>query len=318
IQESIAYLKKITAALDYPLVGNGMNNYLLPTSFGTIRPTALVPTSMDAGDIRQDKASIIIGVQGLLDFPAKLIADRINIARSRLGLSPHEQWLGAEAISLQIEAEGIRGQQLTPLALACWLQHVENLELFISKLKSKLSKSSCTSSYKNNKSIRIGVPAILGSSYGSKQVHLIEAELQCPVFEIPVGQPTLPGIRLYQLLLDYVKGQGIRVQMGVPVISISSGSGTNYKVTIGTPGKPVAYGANYLVIATGGSPGASLAGQEVPLEGMAAIAKVQPNLMIVGRALGGYDPAIEKNGLGVALATGYFAGKKIAEGESCQ
>lgn len=51
VQESINYFLQLTKELGYPYQGDMKTNYLLPTTFGTVRPTGLVPATMDKGDV---------------------------------------------------------------------------------------------------------------------------------------------------------------------------------------------------------------------------------------------------------------------------
>jgi glycerol-3-phosphate dehydrogenase subunit B len=80
--------EQIAAALEwfrariapYRYVGDLTHNFLLPTAAGSAKPSALVPETMAAGDLRGNGRVAVVGLRGLKDFfPAYAAA---NLARS--------------------------------------------------------------------------------------------------------------------------------------------------------------------------------------------------------------------------------------------
>ena len=343
IKESIAYFRQLTKSMGYAYQGGGIKNYLLATGMGTVRPAALVPETMAEGDVREPGNVLVLGFRELIDFHPKLIADRLNLIRSQW-LKVAGKWSG-KMLSLGIDTLGT----VSPLKVARWLENDGHLDEFISVIKDIVPVNT-----------KLGLPAILGSHYSTDIFRRIRDSLGCPVFEIPFGQPTVSGLRLYNLLLAYVKQCGVRVQLGLPVFKVEINTDCSAEVLVNTPGRPTGFGCRQLIIATGGLYGKGLACTargikesilDLPvIDGTAAsgmstdwnffdrtrhpystvgvvvdrdlrpVAVSGPvnnftNIKVVGRSLAGYDPVIEKNGLGVALATGFAAGKAVAGGD---
>lgn len=336
IMESITYFKKITQEMGYPYFGDGTTNYFMPTGMGNVRPTALIGPTMADGDVTKAGERLIVGFNQLSDFYPRLIADKMNLMRSRL--NNNGTW---KSVTIDLEFDRV----LSTLDLARWLEVEENFHKFIQKIKGIITPN-----------ISLGLPAVLGTNYSSALFQKIINELQCPVFEIPVGQPTLSGVRLYNMMLDYVKKVGVQVRLGVPVIQIDVKKEKGMTVILKTPGRNTKVSCAKLVMATGGvynkglmsnQNGISESIMNLPVisketnnytndklitcqqqpyafAGVSVAADLRPviagkvpdehrNIWVVGRSLAGYDPVVEKSGLGVAIATGYIVGSYLAE-----
>ena len=339
LEDSISYFLELAGKMGYPFQGDGRTNYLLPTGFGTVRPTALVPATMAMGDIRAEGDVLVLGFEELTDFHPRLITDRLNLIRSRLNLKG--KW-SSRMLSL-----GSTGQGISPLKAAKWLENKHNLDQFINRIKQGLQGET-----------KVALPAILGVDYSCDIFHAVTESLGCPVFEIPFGQPTVSGVRLNNMLLCYVKQRGVKVQLGSPVLKAEPVK-DHLKVLVDTPGRATAYTCQHLVIATGGVYGKGLTvasgGIKENILGLPVVNGIGLNWQtpgnrflewskclyngvgvaveqdlrpivdsgererfngewVVGRSLAGYDPIAEKSGLGVALATGFAAGKALAGG----
>jgi glycerol-3-phosphate dehydrogenase subunit B len=349
IIESLSYFKKVMATMGYPYQGDCLHNYLLPTVLGLVRPSALIPTTMVPGNILTAANCLLIGIAELVDFSPRLIAGGVNALRTRLKLDG--SWQSGGSITLDLTGK----KEISPLFLANWLEKPKNLAIFVAKLKKLLVK------HNQMKLTRIGVPAILGADYRTNHeiYEHIQAALGCQLFEIPVGQPTVPGHRLASLLADYVKKIGVQIHLGLAVLKVSSNNLNSIQVEAASSGRQLSYACNNLVLATGGFLGRGLtldSGRVVetivglPVEGGANIGsqifaeelvqrgyqpysllgitvdgKMRPqlpgesnkinNIFVVGRNLAGYDPIVEKSGLGVAISSGFVAGKALAKRE---
>lgn len=66
--------KQAMVAAGYPFDGDGHSNYLLPSALGVARPTALVPRTMIAGDLRRPEPIVVVGFDNFKDFYPTLIA----------------------------------------------------------------------------------------------------------------------------------------------------------------------------------------------------------------------------------------------------
>lgn len=333
IKDSVEYFQGIARTMGYPYQGDGQSNFLLPTAMGGVRPTALVPYTMSSGDIRDRGDTLVVGFRELLDFHPRLIADGVSRIRQRLGLPG--RWTG-----FSLETGMGVSRNLTTLEIARWLEDRENLRKLAARVLA-LQKPGPA---------RVGLPSVLGLSYRLTTWQLLQEELGCPVFEIPAGQPAPSGMRLYRLLLDCAKSRGVGVRLGVRVLQATYDR-ENWRLVLDTPGRKTILEAGFLVLATGGVLGRGIirfrdgfrevvAGLPVTascedaagfiaekrdpyaLAGITVDERLHPevagleemcqNLVVAGASLAGYDPALEKDGLGVCLATGYAAGRAAA------
>jgi glycerol-3-phosphate dehydrogenase subunit B len=334
VQESIEFWQQVMQAVDYPYCGSGAVNYLLPTALGTVRPTALAPATMAGGDIRDESGTLVVGWPNLLDWHPGLVADSIDDLRNRHGL-------GGAWSSAMLDALPGAAPSLTPVMMGRFLENERHLELLIAGLQKSLTPGIG----------RVGLPAVLGIDEGAALFRQVQNRLGCPVFEIPAGQPTVTGLRLSQLLLKFLKQSGVRFRFNVSVLSAERTNGA-WQVLLDLPGRVAVVTGGALVLATGGLIGRGLeadrrrirecvvglpvAGQDLPghaleesgwgrdpfsMAGVVVDEEMRPaggeqgeysRLFVAGSTLAGYDPAVEKDGLGVALATGYVAGNAAA------
>src|ERR1041385_4520814 len=78
-------------------------NLLLPPAVGVAKPTALVPQTMAAGDLRAGGRFVFVGLRGLKDFYPAYLAG--NLARARL---PGGVSVSARAVELRPRLDGER------------------------------------------------------------------------------------------------------------------------------------------------------------------------------------------------------------------
>ena len=90
----------------YRYTGDLERNHLLPTAVGALRPSALVPETMAAGDMRARGPVCIVGTRVLRDFHAALCA--ANLAGRRR--------IAARAVEIEIERRARRRQRARPRA----------------------------------------------------------------------------------------------------------------------------------------------------------------------------------------------------------
>ncbi|MUV61863.1 FAD-binding protein, partial [Halobacterium sp. CBA1126] len=177
--------------------------------------------------------------------------------------------------------------------------------------------------------------------------------LGAAVFEVPMGPPSLPGLRLEDALFDALDDAGASIETGNPVVDYDGGDRVE-RVYVEKNGARIPYAADQYVLATGGLVGKGVESDRERVTepvfdchvahaddryewfdddafgdhafarfGVATDDGLRPedaadspefeNLRAAGSVLGGYDFAAEKSGAGVSLATGYAAGRRAAE-----
>jgi glycerol-3-phosphate dehydrogenase subunit B len=172
----------------------------------------------------------------------------------------------------------------------------------------------------------------------------VEHRLGRRVFEIPTLPPSVPGMRLYEILRAALRGAGGRLVLGGEVTSSERNGDRLASVSTHAAGRDLTYVAPWFVLASGGfaSGGIELDShwvthervlglplRGVPAEGeprfvgtyldeqpMARVgvavaadlrAEVVENVVVAGAALPGAIPWREGSGEGIALASGYRA-----------
>jgi glycerol-3-phosphate dehydrogenase subunit B len=182
----------------YPYHGSLDINILLPTSIGTLRPSCLIPETMIAGNATDRSPMIIVGFSQFRDFFPSVIADNLN-AQNII------------AQELTIDLPSLKNRRcITGMVLARLFDDPEFQQEVIDALKPKLGKVG-----------RIGFPAVLGLQTSLNVIQNLQASLQVPVFEIPGLPPSIPGIRLHNLLVTAIEQNQGTLNNGMLVSSIN-------------------------------------------------------------------------------------------------
>jgi glycerol-3-phosphate dehydrogenase subunit B len=309
-------------------------NALLPTHGGTVKPTARYPAGAAAGVASDTRDTLLVGFERLVDFDAPLAAAHLGAAgapfRARgvtvefpIELSADPKVTRFAHLLDRDEAVGGRGRGVRRALAERVKGHLDGEE-------------------------RVGFPAVLGDDHPTEIRSELEAELGAAVFEVPMGPPSLPGIRLEDRLYEALDDAGVSITTGNPIVDYD-GDGTVETVYMDRNGSRVPYAAAEFVLATGGLVGKGIdsdrEGVEEPIFdchvphpsdryewfedgafddhafarfGVDPDTEMRPrdadgdvqfdNLRAAGSVLGGSDFAAEKSGSGVSLATGYRAG----------
>jgi glycerol-3-phosphate dehydrogenase subunit B len=99
---------------------------------------------------------------------------------------------------------------------------------------------------------RIGFPAVLGIRKSIEAKNHLEEMLGCQVFEIPGLPPSIPGIRLHNLLIDAIRQAGGQVFEGIQAVAFEAETGYISAVYTEAAARTFAHPAKNFVLATGG------------------------------------------------------------------
>jgi glycerol-3-phosphate dehydrogenase subunit B len=312
----------------YRYTGDLDRNHLLPTAVGAIRPSALVPETMAAGDARSTAPVCVVGLRVLRDFHATLCAGNIR----RAGID-------ARAVEVEIDVGRV---EANAVGLARRFDDESLRAAFVARLALLLRPGE-----------RVALPAILGLRDPHGAWSDVQRRLGRDVFEIPTLPPSAPGMRVYNALLAALRAAGGRLVLGAEVTDVEREGDRVTAVRAATSGHDTIYRAGWIVLATGGfgsgaiELGSDWAASEMilglPLQGMpmpgqarfaadyfdhqpmAAVgvavdsslrARETDNVYVAGAALPGAVPWREGSGEGIALATGHFAAQAVLEREA--
>jgi glycerol-3-phosphate dehydrogenase subunit B len=312
----------VAAAIDWfkerlPYVGGLEENLLLPTAVGALKPSAVVPDSMAAGDLRGGGEVCVVGFRALKDFHAPLLADNLG----RAGVA-------ARAIELELRAEG--RVDANSLGCARAFDDPAFRAEVVAQLAARLGGEE-----------RVAFPAVLGIATSAWTE--LRDRLAHEVFEVPTLPPSVPGMRVFAALRERLRRAGGRVILNATVTGFDGG-----RVTARIGLRDAEYETGWVVLATGGFASGGLeldsywharetavglpvtgvpdgerfkAGyfDEHPMSraGVAVDRDLRPeghdNVLVAGATLAGAAPWKEKSGDGISLASGHRAAELILE-----
>ena len=307
----------------YRYLGDLDRNYLLPTAVGALRPSAVVPETMAAGDSVALERVCVVGTRTLRDFHPALCA--ANLSRFDI-----------QARSVEAEIEADRADQ-NSLGLARLFDDPTWRAAFAGRLALKLKADE-----------PVGLPAVLGIRDPHGAWSDLEHRLGRSVFEIPTLPPSVPGMRLYEVLRVALRSAGGRLVLGAEVVGADREGSRITAVTTRAAGHDARYVAPWFVLAAGGfnsgaieldshwathdrvlglslrglpaegEPrflGDYLAEQPMARVGVAVDAEMRAegaeNVLVAGAALPGAIPWREGSGEGIALASGARAAQFV-------
>jgi glycerol-3-phosphate dehydrogenase subunit B len=316
----------VAAAIDWfkaglPYVGGLEENMLLPTAVGALKPSAVVPESMAAGDLRGDGGEVcVVGFRGLKDFHAPLLAD--NLGRA-----------GIEARAFELDLVPEPRADVNSLGFARGFDDPAFRADVAAQLTGRLGAEE-----------RVAFPAVLGIAE-ARWTELGE-RLARPVFEVPTLPPSVPGMRVFAALRERLRRAGGRVILNATVTGAEREGGRVTAVRANVGLREVTHPADWVVLATGGfaSGGIELDSRwraretafDLPVSGVPEDERFRPgyfeeqpmaragvavgrdlrpegwdNVLVAGATLAGAEPWREKSGDGISLSTGHRAAELI-------
>lgn len=227
--EAIHEFQTLCNELGYPLQGSLERNWLLPTAAGARRPTCLVPETMIAGDLKQRTPMLIVGFAQFTDFYPALIAENLNA-----------QAIFASDLLLDLPSLQKR-RSVNGIALARLFDTPEFRQEVVELLKPRLANAA-----------RVGFPAVLGLKHTLEAKKDLEDRLGISVFEIPGLPPSIPGIRLHNLLRTAIEAHGGQVFDGMQVNGVETQKDEIVAVYSEAAARRKSHHAMTFILATGG------------------------------------------------------------------
>ena len=222
-------------------------NALVPTFGGAVKPTARYPDSAAAGLASDDRPMLVVGFRSLSEFDARMVADRLEAAGVPFPV------VGAE---IEFPAAFREDAKITRFARA--LDRDESVD----GTPARAALASAVEPHLDDVdggAARVGFPAFLGDDEAEAVRADLAEFLGADVFEIPMGPPSLPGLRLEDALYAALDETGVRYETGVPVVGgEANDDGRVERLLVDRTGTQVPYAAESVVLATGGLIGKGL------------------------------------------------------------
>ncbi len=297
----------------------------VPTAMGRLKPSFLVPPSMDMESLRGAETVYVAGVDGMKDFSPEIICGAFSSME-------YFKCKRFEPLSVSLPELGAAG--FGSMEAARFMDSEEGCSAFIDRLKGKI-----------NTGCGMIIPPILGSKPGLWVYERVKSELNAEICESAVIPPAVTGYRLRSMLMGFLGDLGVELAENARVISAEVKNGRCISVSTAGPGGVKSHRADNFTVASGGFYGGGLtsaAGRVwesvfgLPVktpDGWASAdfserqnysgfgvsvndrlnacdilgKPVYENVYFAGRIIAGADSPYEHSGNGVALATSYLA-----------
>ncbi|OVE85882.1 glycerol-3-phosphate dehydrogenase subunit GlpB [Natronolimnobius baerhuensis] len=208
VRDALALFDEITG--DAYAGDHTETNALVPTHGGTVKPTARYPAATAAGLASDDRDTLLVGFETLPDFDAPLAAAHLEAAG-----------VPFDTRGVTLAFPGIERDDAKVTRYAHLLERNESITMGTTTTGAREALVSLVDAHLEDES-RVGFPAILGDDHADEVRESLADALGVDVFEVPMGPPSLPGMRLEDLLYDALEDAGVRVTSGVPVVDYDS------------------------------------------------------------------------------------------------
>ncbi|MBK9710569.1 MAG: glycerol-3-phosphate dehydrogenase subunit GlpB [Kouleothrix sp.] len=337
VEQALERFRALVEAAGYPYAGSLERNVLLPTAVGALRPAALMPATMVAGDSRLASQGgpplLLAGFRELRDFFPPLAAANLTA-----------QGIPARGVYLKLPPT-TRKLDFNTRTFAQLFDDPAFREDVGRQLRAERGDAT-----------RIGLPAVLGLRDPLGVVVDLQRLSGALIFEIATLPPSVPGMRLFAIFRDAIVRAGGRMQVGSAVLRGEGADGRLAAVYSEAAAREQEHRANAFLLATGGVAGGGVRTDHtgavwetalgLPLQvpasrgewfsprflderghpiygaGLATDDRMRPldaggaaiysNVAVAGAALAGADPVRERCYSGLALATGWRAGQILS------
>ncbi|WP_371371983.1 anaerobic glycerol-3-phosphate dehydrogenase subunit GlpB [Sporomusa aerivorans] len=302
----------------------------LPTAIGTLKPSCLIPQTMDMAPVLAASHVVVAGFTRLKDyFPELIVKGLSKIAGYQKN---YEQ--------VMIDPGFTGGRDVTTLDIARWLDTIQGQQACREQLTKYIKPGTA-----------VIIPPVLGSKPGYAVRDTLEGMLNCKFVESVILPTAITGLRLRAMLLNRAKKLGVTImEQAHAAWAVQDGERVTAVVTSNID-RERSYNTEAVILATGGFFGGGIVAEPdnvreavfnlpvaAPVDredwgtlklftgsaqpfakiGITVDSSLRPvdrdgrvlltNVYVAGRNLGGYDYCLEKSGNGVALVSGYKAG----------
>ncbi|MFC7203558.1 glycerol-3-phosphate dehydrogenase subunit GlpB [Haloferax namakaokahaiae] len=216
--------------------GHTDTNALVLTYGGTVKPTARYPESVAPGLASASGDMLLVGFDSITDFDAPVAAQHLDAA----GVP-----FSARGITIPFPEKFRADAKVTRFAKAL----DRNESVSGGTVRSALADAVAE---ELDGEARVGFPAMLGDDHDEEVRDELAERLGVPVFEVPTGPPSLPGLKLEDRLFDALDDAGVHISSGNPAVDYEAEDGRIETVLVDQKSRLTPYEADQIVLATGG------------------------------------------------------------------
>jgi glycerol-3-phosphate dehydrogenase subunit B len=225
--------------------GHTDRNALLPTHGGTVKPTARYPRGTSAGLASDTRDVLLVGFESMVDFDAEHAAAHLRAA----------------GVPFDVRGVTIRfpGDLRADAKVTRYAKLLDtNAEVSVRGRDRPVREALATRvNTEREGEPRVGFPAVLGDDRTAAVRTALEERIGADVFEVPMGPPSLPGLRLEDALFEALDEAGASIETGNPVVDFDAdGEGDGgrriERVYVERNGARIPNRAEQYVLATGG------------------------------------------------------------------
>jgi len=229
LDQAVSSFLDLCEQAGYPYHGSLDANIQLPTALGTLRTTCLVPITMLSGATSNRTPMLIVGFDHFLDFYPAFISENLTAQ-------------DIPALGISLDLPSLRNRKfITSMVLARLFDTAEFRQEVIEALQPKLSSAG-----------RVGFPPVLGLKNTTSVINHLQSAFGIPVFEIPGLPPSIPGIRLQNLLVSAIQHNHGAILSGMEVNKFSFDGKGIHAICSEAAARSVSHCAQAYVLATGG------------------------------------------------------------------
>jgi len=215
-------------------------NALVPTHGGTVKPTARYPTGAQAGLASDDRDVLLVGLESLVDFDAPHAAAHLEAA----------------GVPFDVRGESIRfpGDLQPDAKITRYAKLLDNNGEVAVRGRKRGARDALAERVNTvrDTEARVGFPAVLGDAHTDAVRATLEEKIGAEVFEVPMGPPSLPGLRLEDALFGALDESGASFETGNPVVDFDADGDRIETVYIEKNGARIPNSADQYILATGG------------------------------------------------------------------
>ena len=236
VRDAMALFDEVT---DY-CGGHTDRNALLPTHGGTVKPTARYPRGAAAGLASDDREMLLVGLESMVDFDAPQAAAHLEAAGVPFDV---------RGVTIQFPGDLRADAKVTRYAKLL----DTNGEVTVDG-RSEGARDALVAAVEPHLdgAKRVGFPAVLGDDHTDSVRTALGEALGVDVFEVPMGPPSLPGLRLEDALFSALDDASVSVETGNPVVDYEADSDRIEDVFVEKNGAMIPNSADQYVLATGG------------------------------------------------------------------